>query len=276
MMDKKTKIILYTSSGIALTGITTLIILRLLGVKNKDDFLTLINNLDLTVKGLTPDILNLFIYYSDLYGIPVQIPLAMAEVESGFDPHRYNPEYDKKRKKYVTYNKLVTDLIYRDPQIAEFYYNSPDRGDKTKWGSYGYFQIVPHYSLNYGDDKKLKIGESNSVLFNPERQIPIAIHRMARLWHIYKNAADIRAKWARNYTVKQAIEILETGPSDKRFYNARTVIAKSVGRFLKALKKYEKKYGRVKHFENEQVAKRYLELCNMYCSQLKSCNYCVV
>jgi len=229
------------------------------------------DNLDLALKGLNEEVLDKFIYYSDLYGIPVAIPLAMAETESKFNPRCYNPEIRK--GKYVTYEKLTKELIYTNPRIAEFYYNSPDRGDKTKWGSYGYFQLVPHYSLRFGsEENRLKVGEPNSVLFDIDRQLDIGIDRMARLWHRYGNAADVRAKWGRNMTVEQAInEYLNKG---ERYHTAKSVLGKILGRFLCNLRKYEKRFGKVKHFANKEIEDTYHRLCHKIAPEYKREKYC--
>lgn len=255
--------------GISALGITglTLLLIKLFGLRRKENLDKFLQNLDLygrlLLEGktkLTPELLSKFEYYTSLYKVPLPVALAMAEVESGFDSKAYRSECKIEGGKLVchTYNKLVNEYIYKDSKLRQFFEASPDKNDPTKWGSYGFYQILPQFSLDYGGNLALKLGEPNSVLFDIDRQLAIGTDRLSRLWHKYGNVADVRAKWARNMTLEQAISIIKQ--HGKRYADAKRVIIKSIPRMLSAITKYEKKYGDVKHFPNKDLENEFKRL----------------
>ncbi|MEM2528934.1 MAG: hypothetical protein QXG40_06015 [Ignisphaera sp.] len=255
--------------GVGVLGVTglTLLLVKLFSLRRKENLDKFLQNLDLygrlLLSGktkLTPELLSKFEYYAALYKVPVPVALAMAEVESGFDIRAYRSECRTENGKLIchTYDKLVKEYIYKDPQLRQFFEASPDKNDPTKWGSYGFYQILPQFSLSYGGNLALKPGEPNSVLFDIDRQLAIGTDRLSRLWHKYGNVADVRAKWARNMTLEQTINIIEQ--HGDRYADAKRVIVKSIPRMLAAIDKYEKKYGAVKHFPNKDLENKFKKL----------------
>lgn len=202
---------------------------------------------------LTADLKNKFVYYANKYNIPVQLVLATAEKESGFNSNSIN-------KKDSNYN-TVLQTAQNDSGFAAVFNASPEKNDTTAWGSYGLLQMKPQFFYKYG--VTIQPGQSNNIMLNPDVNLDIGCDKLSRLWSQYGNAADIRGIWARNMTVQTAINCYNNANCIAyRNQEAPKMLRQIIGRFLTVLKKYESTYGHIKWFANSSIEAEWREICN--------------
>ncbi|MCK9280479.1 MAG: transglycosylase SLT domain-containing protein [Melioribacteraceae bacterium] len=202
---------------------------------------------------LTDALRTKFVYYARKYNVPVQLVLAIAEKESGFNSNAIN---------YKDSNwNTVLQAAQNDSGFAAVLNASPEKADHQAWGAYGLLQMKPQFFYKYG--VTIQPGESNRILLNPDVNLDIGCDKLARLWNQYGNAADIRGIWTRNMTLQTAINCYNTGDCiNYRKQESPKLLREIIGRFLTILKKHEATYGHIRWFANSSVESQWRQLCS--------------
>lgn len=109
-------------------------------------------------------------------GVPVPVALAVAELESGFDPRAPGDLDWSKRRGGELYQKLVLD----NPRLAR----NPARDDPSAWHSYGVFQLLaPHF---------VEPLEHPSALYDAQTNVTRGVNYLRRLLARYGDPVSAR------------------------------------------------------------------------------------
>lgn len=112
----------------------------------------------------SPDVLELIRREAALAGVPLQVALAFARVESNFNPLAEG-DLDWPKKKPAAYRVLVTEGRPSNPYAR----------DASRWHSYGLFQLHAAHHVKGDEDPR--------VLLDPRINTARAMAALAKLLH---------------------------------------------------------------------------------------------
>ena len=148
---------------------------------------------------LTEELLAKIYLYADKHGVPRAIALAVVDIESGFDPHAYNPECTGGTREYgkrVAYSPYVicSNGKYRRLAIVEKkdrFVRAVDSNKPQLWGSFGLTQMLPDTAWGWGWSPE----QPNAGLFDVDVNLDLGLKKLGGAWKRWANMADLRSSY---------------------------------------------------------------------------------
>lgn len=184
---------------------------------------------------LTEALLRRIQYYARKHNLPLQIALASIDIESGFDPHAYNPECTGgtashsvrvSRPPYV----ICDNNSYRRYDIVKKktrFQRAVDKGNPELWGSFGLTQMLPDTAWGWGYAPE----QRNVGLFDIDTNLDLGLKKMAGAWVNKGNLADLRCGYVEGDSYS---EVMAESPEKA---------TRIVGKFIERVEFYERMFG---------------------------------